>query len=220
MGIQPFLNPPGQRIRAPFRVLMAGALLSGLLWIGSPATVRAEGGDQGDSSCTNNNPTSAGLSGTGEISNGPLDLSAGGSVVLKVSGGLPTDTNGDWRVQFNNVGTTSLNGAVFKATSLLGLNFCTINDEPSQPPGLKFRALGTLTGPSVTACTVAPGYSIQVLAVDRGEPGRSDSLQVRLFCGPSDSTAIPVYNSLDDFPVVPVAANKLSSGNYQIQNRP
>ncbi len=217
------LPTPGQKSLAPFRLLMAGALLSGLLWIGSPATVRAEGGDQGEGSCTNSNPTTAGLSGTGAISNGSFDLSAGGTALLKVSAGTIA-TNGDYRVQFNHVSITTLNGAVFNATSLFALTSCTIVENFVSYPAFKFRALGTLTGPSVAACTVSPGYSIRVFAFDRGEPGSRDSLQLQLFCGPFDTSAVPVYSSLGDFPPptsdADQGSNKLKSGNYQIQNRP
>ena len=201
--MQPFLSPPGQRIRALFRLLMAGALLSGLLWIGSPATVRAEGGDYGDGlNCAADQPK-AYVSGSGQITNGFRALSAGGKVSYQFNSNsaIATGIVGDWSVQFTNVTSSpSLNGAVFNATSFTNLKFCT--DEGSTAfNAATFTAEGTLNGVS--------GYSIQVQIIDRGEPGTNDSLQLRLSQGPT----VLYASKAADFPI---PQNKLSSGNYQI----
>ncbi len=125
---------------------------------------------------------------------------------------------GNWNVQLHNVGPAALDGAHFKSTEITFLQFHKdAGAGPNPPPANAnvgaFAADGTLNG--------VAGYNIQVCLADRGEPGKLDSIRIKLF-NPAD---VLIYDSSTEFPsedntVGGFCANrhKLDHGNYQIHS--
>jgi hypothetical protein len=126
---------------------------------------------------------------------------------------------GQWNVQFQNVAGTALDGAHFHSTAITFLQFHKDADAGPNPPPANanvgaFAADGKLNG--------VDGYAIQVCLADRGEPGKDDSIRIRLF----DPADVMIYDSAggdfasEDNTIGGFCANrhKLDHGNYQIHS--
>lgn len=125
---------------------------------------------------------------------------------------------GQWQTVFHNIGVDALDGARFHSTSITALQF--FNDGgagPNPPPANanvgSFTATGRLNN--------VDGYTLVVCLADRGEPGKNDSIRLRLF----DPANALIYDSVSDFPsqdntLTGACANrtKLSGGNFQIHS--
>jgi len=123
------------------------------------------------------------LSGGGQIlhrpegSNEQYKISFGGAAYRLGPNGL----EGDWTVQFHNVGLEAVDKGRFHAYSVLAM-------DPNFLPGIaNFELMGTFNG--------EPGYTLMVRFEDAGEPGSQDTVRFELSRG-----SVRVYDSLDDFP--------------------
>jgi len=126
---------------------------------------------------------------------------------------------GHWNVVFHNVGVDAFDGGHFSSTAITFLQFHDDGGAGPNPPPANanvgaFAATGKFNGED--------GWSIQVCLADRGEPGKNDSLRVRLF----DPAAVLVYDSAggdfasEDNTIGGFCADrhKLDNGNYQIHS--
>lgn len=125
---------------------------------------------------------------------------------------------GNWNVLLHNVSGTALDKGHFHSKEITFLQFHKDGGAGPNPPPANanvgaFAATGEFNG--------IPGYSVQVCLADRGEPGKNDSIRIRLF----DPANVLIYDSATDFAsedntLTGFCTNrhKVDNGNYQIHS--
>lgn len=126
---------------------------------------------------------------------------------------------GNWNVQLHNVGGTELDGGHFHSTEITSLQFHQDGGAGPNPPPANAN-VGAFTADG--KFNNVEGYSIEVCLADRGEPGKDDSIRIRLF----DPADVLIYDSAggdfasEDDTIGEFCADrhKLDQGNYQIHS--
>lgn len=161
------------------------------------------------------------LTGGGQIVNGKgktssEQISFGGNVGFLEDGSLV----GHWETNFQNVHDVKLTGSTsnFHSTEIVALQFANDGGAGPNPPPANanigaFLATGRLGQED--------GWSLLVCLADRGEPGKHDSIRLKLFT----PGGVLLYDSLSDYASeddtlggVCEDRHKLDHGNFQIHS--
>lgn len=161
------------------------------------------------------------LTGGGQIVNGKgktssEQISFGGNVGFLEDGSLV----GHWETNFQNVHDVKLTGSTsnFHSTEIVALQFANDGGAGPNPPPANANIGGFL---ATGRLGQQDGWSLLVCLADRGEPGKHDSIRLKLFT----PGGVLLYDSLSDYASeddtlggVCEDRHKLDHGNFQIHS--